>query len=208
MSSENFTLFLHQNYLDFYSSIDDVVDASLYLSDADHLTKDWASRSALREYSSCVGARGLVHCNTARSRSGSTSGGGGWKPLHKPQWYEVNRKYRERCLTARHLFSKHCQTPEDLQIQFMPYLALINVPLSTPGQISFLQEVCKFSSSRYPVRTQPEKLNEQDTGEVDDDEDEVSKIESSQNTDIDQSDFQTVVDECSEDELIIEDFDD
>ena len=42
LSGEFFTAFLHQNYLEFYSSIDDLVSASEYLSDADYLTTDWA----------------------------------------------------------------------------------------------------------------------------------------------------------------------
>lgn len=42
LSGDFFCAYLHQNYLDFYSSIDDVVSASDYLSDADYLTVDWA----------------------------------------------------------------------------------------------------------------------------------------------------------------------
>ena len=42
LSGDYFGAYLHQNYLDFFSSIDDVVSASEYLSDADYLTIDWA----------------------------------------------------------------------------------------------------------------------------------------------------------------------
>lgn len=41
MSVEMFNLYLHQNYLDFFGDIDDIVRASDYLSDADFLTVDW-----------------------------------------------------------------------------------------------------------------------------------------------------------------------
>lgn len=41
LSGEFFTAFLHQNYPEFYSSVDDLVSASGYLSDADYLTTDW-----------------------------------------------------------------------------------------------------------------------------------------------------------------------
>lgn len=44
MQSELFNLYLHQNYLDFFSDIDDVVRASEYLSAADVLTGDWNVR--------------------------------------------------------------------------------------------------------------------------------------------------------------------
>ena len=41
LSGEFFTAFLHQNYPEFYMSVDDLVSASEYLSDADYLTTDW-----------------------------------------------------------------------------------------------------------------------------------------------------------------------
>lgn len=41
MPGEFFNLYLHQNYLDFYSQVEDVERASEYLSDADLLTSDW-----------------------------------------------------------------------------------------------------------------------------------------------------------------------
>lgn len=41
MSGEFFSLYLHQNYLDFFCEVEDVERASEYLSDADLLTADW-----------------------------------------------------------------------------------------------------------------------------------------------------------------------
>lgn len=41
MSGEVFSLYLHQNYLDFFTEMEDVVQASTYLSDADLLTACW-----------------------------------------------------------------------------------------------------------------------------------------------------------------------
>ncbi|KAG9488052.1 hypothetical protein GDO78_007710 [Eleutherodactylus coqui] len=41
MQSELFNLYLHQNYVDFFSDIDDLVRASEYFSAADVLTGDW-----------------------------------------------------------------------------------------------------------------------------------------------------------------------
>lgn len=45
MSGEFFNLYLHQNYLDFFSDLEDVVRASEYLSDADFLTAEWSVSS-------------------------------------------------------------------------------------------------------------------------------------------------------------------
>ena len=42
MSAEFFNLYLHQNYLDFFSRSEDVARASEYLSDADLFTGEWA----------------------------------------------------------------------------------------------------------------------------------------------------------------------
>ena len=41
MSEEFFVMYLHQNYLDFYSDIDDTVRATEYLSDSDYLSHNW-----------------------------------------------------------------------------------------------------------------------------------------------------------------------
>lgn len=42
MSGSMFNLYLHQNYADFFSDIDDVVKASEYLSTADVLCSNWS----------------------------------------------------------------------------------------------------------------------------------------------------------------------
>lgn len=41
MSGEVFNLYLHQNYLDFFCEVDDVAQASQYLSDADLMAACW-----------------------------------------------------------------------------------------------------------------------------------------------------------------------
>ena len=47
MSGELFNLYLHQNYLDFFSEVEDVARASDYLSHADFLTAEWSVSSLL-----------------------------------------------------------------------------------------------------------------------------------------------------------------
>lgn len=44
MPGELFNLYLHQNYLDFFVDVDDVVRASEFLSFADILSGDWNVR--------------------------------------------------------------------------------------------------------------------------------------------------------------------
>lgn len=45
VSGEFFNLYLHQNYVDFFSDVEDVARAGEYLSDADFLTAEWTVSS-------------------------------------------------------------------------------------------------------------------------------------------------------------------
>ena len=42
LSGDYFNAYLHQNYLEFFSEISDVVRASEYLSDSDFMTFEWS----------------------------------------------------------------------------------------------------------------------------------------------------------------------
>ncbi|XP_071481845.1 cell cycle checkpoint protein RAD17-like [Diadema antillarum] len=221
MSNENFILYLHQNYLDFYTDLDSVVEGSRHLSDTDFLTCEWTHRTTMRQYSASVAVRSLIHYNSSRrwcNKDGGGGGGHGWKPLHKPEWFAVSRKYQERCAVARSLFVGHSWTPHDLQTQLLPYLALTNTPLKNPGQISFLQEVTRFSNSVHE-RKWLQRLDERDLDDTSVEDDFSSSqptvsssqstrhklILSNQNTDaLDDS----ATNEDSDDEVIIEDYDD
>lgn len=162
LSGEYFTAYLHQNYLEFYTDIDDLVRSTEYLSDADFLTVEWASRSALQDYAASVATRGIIHSNSSRKRHDAGGIGFGWRPLHKPQWYTANKVARQNAETGRSLFRSTCHgcPPVVLQTEVLPYLSLINITLHNPGQITFLQDVCRFSKARLSIRS--EKLDEKD----------------------------------------------
>jgi len=163
VSASFFVSYLHQNYLDFYPLLDDVIVASDYLSDADYLTVDWVNRGVLHEYAASIATRGLMHSNTTRAAAGST--GVGFKPLHKPDWFATNRKARENIQSARDLFrdcTSCCRTPEEMQTQLLPFMSRIHPALSKPGQTVFLREVCWFKGSSYAYRTGGERLGEKD----------------------------------------------
>ncbi|KAL5015731.1 hypothetical protein ScPMuIL_005320 [Solemya velum] len=160
LSGDFFNAYLHQNYLEFYSDISDVVQASEYLSDSDYLTVDWVSRSVLQEYATSVATRGLVHSNSSRSRYDSAKSGLGWKPLTKPQSYSTLKLARQNCETARRLFRGYAWEPKALQTEMMPYISLINVTLHDTGQIRFLQDMCRYSKTNCLMRS--ERLDEND----------------------------------------------
>uniref|UniRef100_A0A673JLZ5 AAA+ ATPase domain-containing protein n=1 Tax=Sinocyclocheilus rhinocerous TaxID=307959 RepID=A0A673JLZ5_9TELE len=133
MSGEFFNLFLHQNYPDFFSDVEDIARASEYLSDADFLTAEWSSRSTMLEYGSSVATRGLMHSNSSRAQASSQSNAR-FRPLHKPHWLHINKMYRENYLTAQSLFLNFCLTPVSLLTELVPYLAKLTNPMRNQGE--------------------------------------------------------------------------
>ncbi|NXD30163.1 RAD17 protein, partial [Spelaeornis formosus] len=148
MSGSMFNLYLHQNYLDFFSDIDDVVRASEYLSTADVLCSNWSVRPMLESYSASVATRGVIHSNTSRAFA-HQQGGLGFRPLHKPQWFLISKKYQENCLAAKSLFSSFCLPSECLQTELLPYLAMLANPMRNQAQIAFIQDVGRLPLKRH-----------------------------------------------------------
>lgn len=162
MSGEFFNLYLHQNYLDFFSEVEDVERASEYLSDADLLTSDWASRSTMEHYGYSVATRGLLYSNSQQVSVG-------FRPLHKPSWLLVNKKHRENCLAAQSLFRSFCLTPVSLQTELLPYLAKLTNPMRNQAQIAFIQDVGQMSLRRFPNRLKLEALTDKEPAQLEED---------------------------------------
>ncbi|XP_035514937.1 cell cycle checkpoint protein RAD17 [Morone saxatilis] len=173
MSAEFFNLYLHQNYMDFLSEVEDVERASEYLSDADLLTADWTSRSTMGDYGSSVATRGLLHSN---SRQASV----GFRPLHKPNWLLVNKKHREKCLAAQSLFRSFCLTPVSLQTELLPYLAKLTHPMRNQAQIAFIQDVGQMLQRRLSGRLKLEALTDKEPGQLETDTEEEKEKEEGQ----------------------------
>uniref|UniRef100_A0A8D1IWX7 Cell cycle checkpoint protein RAD17 n=1 Tax=Sus scrofa TaxID=9823 RepID=A0A8D1IWX7_PIG len=167
MPGDLFNLYLHQNYVDFFMDVDDLVRASEFLSFADILSGDWNTRSLLREYSTSVATRGVIHSNRARGFANCQGGGSSFRPLHKPQWFLINKKYRENCLAAKALFSDFCLSPVCLQTQLLPYLALLTIPMRNQAQISFIQDIGRLPLKRHFGRLKMEALTDREHGMMD-----------------------------------------
>ncbi|NWX40464.1 RAD17 protein, partial [Steatornis caripensis] len=163
MSGTMFNLYLHQNYVDFFSDIDDVVRASEYLSTADVLCSDWSTRLVMEKYSASVATRGVIHSNTSRAFA-HHQGGMGFRPLHKPQWFFIDKKYQENCLAAKSLFSSFCLPPECLQTELLPYLAMLANPMRNQAQIAFIQDIGRLPLKRHFGRLKLETLTDKDPG--------------------------------------------
>ncbi|NXI70731.1 RAD17 protein, partial [Anseranas semipalmata] len=163
MSGSMFNLYLHQNYVEFFTDIDDVVRASEYLSTADVLCSNWNSRPVMENYSASVATRGVIHSNTSRAFA-HCQAGMGFRPLHKPQWFFINNKYQENCLAAKSLFSSFCLPPECLQTELLPYLAMLANPMRNQAQIAFIQDVGRLPLKRRFERLKLETLTDKDPG--------------------------------------------
>ncbi|NXI38240.1 RAD17 protein, partial [Galbula dea] len=163
VSGSMFNLYLHQNYVDFFSDIDDVVRASEYMSTADVLCSNWSTRLEMEKYSASVATRGVIHSNTSRAFA-HHQGGMGFRPLHKPQWFFINKKYQENCLAAKSLFSSFCLPPECLQTELLPYLAMLANPMRNQAQIAFIQDVGRLPLKRHFGRLKLEMLTDKDPG--------------------------------------------
>ncbi|KAM9810523.1 LOW QUALITY PROTEIN: cell cycle checkpoint protein RAD17 [Neosynchiropus ocellatus] len=159
MSGEFFNLYLHQNYLDFFSEAEDVERASEYLSEADLLMADWVNRGVMADYGSSVATRGLLHSNTQQVAVG-------FRPLHKPNWLLVNKKHKDNSLAAQSLFRSFCLTPGALQTQLVPYLAKLTHPMRNQAQIAFIQDVGHMPLRRFPGRLKLEALTDKEPGQL------------------------------------------
>ncbi|XP_003460998.2 cell cycle checkpoint protein RAD17 isoform X1 [Cavia porcellus] len=166
---ELFNLYLHQNYIDFFMEVDDLVRASEFLSFADILNGDWNTRSSLRDYGTSVATRGVIHSNRARGFAHCQAGGSSFRPLHKPQWFLIHKKYRENCLAAKALFSDFCLPALCLQTQLLPYLTLLTIPMRNQAQISFIQDIGRLPLKRHFGRWKTEALDDREVAPMDPD---------------------------------------
>ncbi|XP_062510170.1 cell cycle checkpoint protein RAD17-like isoform X2 [Corticium candelabrum] len=167
LSPDYFTLYLHQNYLDFYQDVDDIVRAARYLSDADTLQSSFECRDTLHWCAVSIACRGLMH---ARCQSPSKSS---WRPLHKPKCIEVDKLAKDNVRSAHHLFVElnpcqaHLWLPVELHTEILPFLAKLDVPLQSSDQIRFLQHLSSFARHS---RSYTETLDERDVGTLEEEE--------------------------------------
>lgn len=199
MSADLFSLYLHQNYLDFFCEAEDVDRASQYLSDADLLCANWTTRSLMCDYSSSVATRGLLHSNSQQVTVG-------FRPLHKPHWLDVHKKYRGNCLAVQALFRNYCLTPVGLQTELLPYLAKLSNPMRNQAQIDLIQDVGQLCLRRRPDRFKLEAVADKEWGQTpeDSEEEEVPNEEGLSSSQSQPSSTQALL---QAEELLIEEYD-
>ncbi|KAM6187433.1 cell cycle checkpoint protein RAD17 isoform 2-T2 [Sarcoramphus papa] len=121
------------------------------------------TRLVMEKYSASVATRGVIHSNTSRAFA-RHQGGMRFRPLHKPQWFFINKKYQENCLAAKSLFSSFCLPPECLQTELLPYLAMLANPMRNQAQIAFIQDIGRLPLKRHFGRLKLETLTDKDPG--------------------------------------------
>ncbi|EGD80503.1 hypothetical protein PTSG_01094 [Salpingoeca rosetta] len=87
VSTQRFSQFLHQNYIDYFADFEDLLQAADAFSCADLFNTDSAANSSVAsEYFGMTLARELVFCNTSPLVSG-------WRPLRKPVDFDAARTH-------------------------------------------------------------------------------------------------------------------
>jgi len=157
LTCEQFVAFLHQNFIDFHTEIDDVVSTASYLSDCETLTTNWTTKQILQSYAVSVASRGCLF----NMPNGPTSVG--WKPLHKPQLTDVIRKINQHAAFTQDLFASYCLPLVCLHTELFPYLVMCagHSGLSR-AQAAHVDSVARLVVNAFAGCARLERLNERD----------------------------------------------
>ncbi|ORX92916.1 Rad17-domain-containing protein [Basidiobolus meristosporus CBS 931.73] len=172
-----FTSFLHQNYLSFYSDIDECVNASEYMSSADYLigSTNWTlmrksrqqSGPTLNRYAAMMTTRGLMFSSTTAAR---------FKPFYKPELWAVNRcarEFQENMASLQMLMQRSDLKDERaLELEIGPYLSrmLQQSALTSAAHpiidklnretLGFLYQLSTFTKPSQSVYTEGSRLED------------------------------------------------
>lgn len=163
LTSEQIVAFLHQNFVDFHTDINDVVSTALYLSDCETLTSNWATKLLLQSYSVSVATRGCLF----NMPNGPTAVG--WKPLHKPQMTDIGRKINQQTASTQDLFASYYLAPVVLHTELFPYLvACAGRVHLTRSQVVHVDSIARMPLSAAAGCARLERLTERDAAVFDD----------------------------------------
>jgi len=195
LSPDAFTCFLHQNYLPFYSSINDVVRCSEYYSQADLFLKEWgvAGKMDVAEYGGIVAARSTMFCNTAQAQMS------GMRKLNKPQHYGVVRSQKSLLYGVQRAISTASLPTKELTTITVPLLVKIRPKGIGVSQQQALAEVGSFPGIKHCGLKATDTLDTNDVFTEENEEEDVGKA-------VPAGDNLPAV--MEEEEFVIEEFDD
>ncbi|GBM29232.1 Cell cycle checkpoint protein RAD17 [Araneus ventricosus] len=196
VSANAFMLFLEENYLSFIEDIKIVSESSAWLSEADVFSSYWNGQETLNDYAVSLASRGLMFNMV------STSSGRRWRPLHKPQYYENNKKKNHLTNTLKHTFKGTSLSLREVQIDLVPFIPKLYSKSFNTGQIYLSKEIGEMNVKRIS-RPVYNALDEKDCFQLDtnDLEDDVTDSQT------EQKDLETQDIQISDEEIIIEEYD-
>nr|XP_039257110.1 cell cycle checkpoint protein RAD17-like [Styela clava]XP_039257111.1 cell cycle checkpoint protein RAD17-like [Styela clava] len=133
LSGSSYSLFLHHNFVPFFSKLDDLSAAldSFCIADITSTRKtgtDFStdSNTALDNYEGSLSSRSVAFWNSDRATlKQCESSTGQWRPLHKPSWYQVNKKCHENESSSHRLFWNFNLPNRELLLNMLPYMQKI-----------------------------------------------------------------------------------
>ncbi|CAG7730113.1 unnamed protein product [Allacma fusca] len=174
VSTGTFIGFLSQNYVNFFTSIEEVSKAARYISDAEVLLSNWnyedcsygsnnfKGQDRKDQLALSIAIRGLMHSNTIPVSSR-------WRPLKKPLCSDVDIKNKQIVDRTRHLFPTLNSFLEGFYHEDIPFLAKITKGnVLNQDQRKLVNEVGIFKDLRNTYKPKwTETLDEKFAGDED-----------------------------------------
>ena len=120
ISADMFNLYLHQNYIEFFTSIESLSLACENFSDADLMIGNWSNRDTMNDYSASTVTRGLMF-SLGSEENKNASKSRGWKPLVKPVWYETRKNMTDHQRDIIHHYQSHACSSNALFTEIVPF---------------------------------------------------------------------------------------
>lgn len=198
VSAEFFSLYLHQNYPEYFVNIEDIGAAAEYLTIADSISASWITKDAMKGYESSLATRAILFCNSSKAKSSETGnsrigpssqrtagrsvvggfgrgggggGGGGFRPMKKSQYFEMTRRRRENLSSLSSGFRELRETPENLAMTTLPAIKRLQRDLPTENQNKIAKELTTFKKGFFGTNSEVLKEGEV-VGGVEDEEEE------------------------------------
>ncbi|KAF8773629.1 Cell cycle checkpoint protein RAD17 like protein [Argiope bruennichi] len=196
ISADAFMLFLQENYLSFVEDIKIVSESSAWLSEADVFSAYWNGQDTLNDYAVSLASRGLMFNMVSNSL------GRRWRPLHKPQFYENNKRKNHLTNTLKHTFKGNSLSLREVQIDLVPFIPKLYSKSFNTSQINLAKEIGEMNVKKIS-RPVYNALDEKDCFQLDTNELEDIVTDSQ----IEQKGLEIPDIQISDEEIIIEEYD-
>lgn len=189
-SGDTFSLLLHHNAGHFYADIGTAADCTEWFSRADFLLSEWSSDNKMDGYALSLVTRGLMF--DLRRPEVSR----GWRPLEKAQWNPTHKHVKQKLIELKDTFRGCWNTGLELQLDLVPYLALLKKGDLSQNKRAMAEQIGILNIGQASSCKQNETLDDRD-------------CEMPAEDSVDYSgDRREKLSEFSDEEVVIEDYDD